>query len=159
MSTIAPLPTDDATITAAITQAHLPSLIAALVHVTGDTNLIKGDIKPIYDFFGDGQGGLTDAQRARVQAFAFDAIKTFLARGKPELPPLPMETTRRLMNFVAGAEIPEHYVPFLEDELALEGNDVKDAHWGEDIPTNTKQGFRVLIIGAGMSGILAAIRL
>ncbi len=160
MSNIAEaLPIDDATIKKAILDAHLPSLIAAVVHLTGDTSLISGDIKPVYDFFGDGQGGLSDAQRERVQAAAFDAINSWLARGKPALSPPPMETVRRLMNFVAGAEIPEHYVPFLREELAIEGGDVKDAHWGHDIPANVKQGFRVLIVGAGMSGILAAIRL
>src|SRR5580698_4548531 len=159
MSTIAPLPTDDATITAAVTEAHLPSLIAALVHLTGDTSLITGDIKPIYDFFGDGQGGLTDAQKTRVQTTAFDAIKTFLSKGRPKSAPLSMDTVRRMMNFVAGAEIPERYVPFLKDELALEGSDAKSGHWAEDIPASAKQSFRVLIIGAGMSGTLAAIRL
>ena len=64
-----------------------------------------------------------------------------------------------MMNFVAGAEIPERYVPFLKEELALESSDVKSGHWAEDIPASVKQSFRVLIIGAGMSGMLAAIRL
>ncbi len=150
---------DDETIKRAVADAHLPSLIAALVHLTGDIGLITGDIKPIYDFFGDGQGGLTEKQRARVQAYAFDAIKSFLAQGKTKLARPPAQTVRRLMNFVAGAEIPEHYAPFLLEELALEGGDPKAGDWGEDIPCNIKQSFQVLIIGAGMSGILAAIRL
>jgi 4-hydroxyacetophenone monooxygenase len=155
----APPAADDAAIRGAIAEAHLPSLIAAIVHLTGDTSLITGDIKPIYDFFGDGQGGLSDAQKVRVQAAAFDAIKSFLAKGRPKTSPLPMDTIRRMMNFVAGAEIPERYVPFLLEELALEGSDVKSAHWAEHIPAAAKDSFRVLIIGAGMSGTLAAIRL
>lgn len=151
--------TDDASLKLAIAEAHLPSLIAALVHITGDTSLTEGDIKPVYDFFGDGQGGLSEAQRARVQAHAFDAIKALRAGNKPKAAHLPIERVRRLMNFVAGAEIPEHYVPFLLEELALEGGDPKIADWGRDIPGAVKNSFRVLIIGAGMSGILAAIRL
>ncbi len=154
-----PLATDDATIKQSIAEAHLPSLIAAVVHLTGDTSLVTGDIKPLYDFFGDGQGGLTDAQKARVQAAAFDAIKAHLVKGKPKTAPLSMDIARRMMNFVAGAEIPERYVPFLKEELALEGSDVKSGHWAEDIPASLKQSFRMLIIGAGMSGTLAAIRL
>ena len=89
-----PLAADDATIKAAIADAHLPSLIAAVVHLTGDTSLVTGDIKPLYDFFGDGQGGLTDAQKTRVQAAAFDAIKAHFAKGKPKTAPLSMDVIR-----------------------------------------------------------------
>ena len=56
---VQPITETDAAIKAAIDEAHLPSLIAALVHVTSDAGLVTGDIKPVYDFFGDGQGGLT----------------------------------------------------------------------------------------------------
>ena len=45
-------------------------------------------------------------------------------------------SSARMMNFVAGAEIPERYVPFLREELALEGSDVKSGHWAEDIPAS-----------------------
>ena len=57
-----------------------------------------------------------------------------------------------MMNFVAGAEIPDRYVPFLMEELALEGTDVKAAFTGQDIPDAAKKNFHVLIVGAGMSG-------
>lgn len=150
---------DDDAIARAIPEAHFPSLIAALVHLTGDTAMIHGDIKPVYDFFGDGQGGLTDAQRQRVQAYAQEAIATFLSRGRPAPKPLPPETVTQLMNFVAGAEIPDRYLPFLREELALEGGDAKAGDQCDDIPAAAKQAFRVLIVGAGMSGVLAAIRL
>jgi 4-hydroxyacetophenone monooxygenase len=158
MATAQQHPVDNDAIRQAIADGHLPSLIAAVVHLTGDTSLID-DIKPIYDFFGDGQGGLTDAQKARVHTAAVEAIGNYLAKGKPRSKPLPTDTIRRLMTFVAGGEIPERYVPFLLEELALEGGDVKSGHWAEHIPESAKKNFRVLIIGAGMSGVLAAIRL
>lgn len=148
---------DDATIRQAIADAHFPSLIAALVHLTGETDLIDSDIKPVYDFFGDGQGSLSETQRARVQDYAAHAIKTFLKSGKSHN--LPRGAVRRMMNFVAGAEIPENYVPFLLEELSLEGGDPKAGDSGADISVATKSAFRVVIVGAGMSGLLAAIRL
>ncbi len=154
----APITDSDDVIKAAIEQAHLPSLIAALVHVTGDSGLVTGEIKPVYDFFGDGQGGLTDEQRAATKARAFAALKALRDGGK--LPAQPSrETVRKMMNFVAGAEIPERYVPFLEEELALDAKDVKAVQTLEALPESAKKDFRVLIIGAGMSGLLAAIRL
>ena len=110
---ITPITDGDGVIQNAIDQAHLPSLIAALVHVTGDESLVTGDIKPAYDFFGDGQGGMTEAQRAATKARALAALKGL--RDGAKLPGQPSSgTVRKMMNFVAGADIPERYVPFLE---------------------------------------------
>jgi 4-hydroxyacetophenone monooxygenase len=156
---VQPVIESDAEIKSAIDEAHLPSLIAALVHVTGDSNLVTGEIKPVYDFFGDGQGGLTPIQIAATKARAFDALRQFRDNGS-KLPPQPsIDTVHTMMNFVAGAQIPERYVPFLEEELALDGVDPKAVHGLDEIPQSQKKDFRVLVIGAGMSGILAAIRL
>jgi len=123
---VEPVTADDGEIARAIEDAHLPSLIAAMVHLTGDASVLDGDIKPVYDFFGDGQGGLTDEQRARVKKAALGAISKYRDSGKIAAP-LSEATIRRMMNFVAGAEIPDRYVPFLMEELALEGTDVKAA--------------------------------
>jgi 4-hydroxyacetophenone monooxygenase len=156
---VQPITESDAKIKAAIDEAHLPSLIAALVHVTGDASLVQGDIKPIYDFFGDGQGGLTPEQIASTKSRALEALKKYRDSGS-KLPRQPArDTVRKMMNFVAGAEIPERYVPFLDEELALDGVDPKAVHGLDEIPQSQKKDFRVLVIGAGMSGLLAAIRL
>src|SRR5690242_15805860 len=154
-----PIASSDDTIREALDSAHLPSLIAALVHITGDANLVKGEIKPVYDFFGDGQGGLTDQQRASTKERALAAIKAYRDRDH-KLPRQPsFDDVRAIMNFVAGAEIPDHYIPFLIEELALEGKDPKEPHWPAAITEAQRKKLHVLIIGAGMSGILAAIRL
>ncbi len=158
MADIAPITESDEVIAAALEDAHLPSLIAALVHVTGDESLVTGEIKPAYDFFGDGQGGLTPEQRAATRARALDALKKLRDGAKLPSPPS-SDTAHKMMNFVAGAEIPAHYIPFLEERIALRGGDPKAVHGFDAIPDRTKKDFRVLIIGAGMSGILAAIRL
>ncbi|HEY5049225.1 MAG TPA: NAD(P)/FAD-dependent oxidoreductase [Rhizomicrobium sp.] len=157
MSSTLPIDADNATIGKTLSEAHLPSLIAALVHITGDESLIRGDIKPVYDFFGDGQGGLSEDQKARVHDAAVQALARL--RGDARLPPPPSRSAiRHTMNFVAGSDIPARYVPFLLEELALEGED-RIADQGEDIRAEVRGSFRVLIIGAGMSGLLAAIRL
>ncbi|MDE2352766.1 MAG: hypothetical protein KGL66_12815, partial [Alphaproteobacteria bacterium] len=57
---IEPINESDGAIARALEDAHLPSLLAAMVQVTGDAEPLTGDIKPAYDFFGDGQGGLSD---------------------------------------------------------------------------------------------------
>src|SRR5512135_839694 len=158
MTDIAPITENDAAIAAAIEQAHLPSLIAALVHITGDESLVTGDIKPVYDFFGDGQGGLTPEQMASTKVKALAALKA-LRDGKAKVAPLSSDTVHKIMGFVAGAEIPARYIAFLEEELALDDKDYKAVHGLDAVPAGKKHDFKVLIVGAGMSGLLAAIRM
>ncbi|MEJ1970263.1 MAG: NAD(P)/FAD-dependent oxidoreductase [Rhizomicrobium sp.] len=158
MSDIAPITETDDAMKAALEQAHLPSLIAALVHITGDESLVTGEIRPVYDFFGDGQGGLTPAQREATRARALAALKALRDGAKPP-PQVSSAAVRKLMNFVSGADIPERYIPFLREELALEGGDAKAVRTLEALPASAKRDFKVLIIGAGMSGLLAAIRM
>lgn len=134
----------------ALTEAHIPSLICALVHLTGDASLLAEN-RPTYDFFGDGQGNLPPALQDAVRQRAAAAIGAHLA-GTP-LPPAPdAATVRQMMDFIAGADIPKHYVPFLMEEVGIESADPKR-------PELAPVKKRVAIIGAGMSGLLAAIRL
>src|SRR5690606_7362782 len=129
-------------IEAALTEAHVPSLICALVHLTGDTGLLTGN-RPTYDFFGDGQGNLPPASQDEVRRRATEAISGHLA-GAPLPPPPDAATVRRMMDFTAGADIPKHYVPCLREALGLESADPKRPE-----PAPAKK--RVAIVGAGMS--------
>ncbi|MBZ6377456.1 hypothetical protein B5C34_04835 [Pacificimonas flava] len=137
-------------ISAHLQDAHIPSLVCALVHMTGDTRWLEGP-QPVYDFFGDGQGDLPPHFVDDVRNMAAAAMERYCSGAG--LPPQPAPATiRRMMDFIAGAEIPEDYVSFLTDELRLEGGDTRKPE-----PVRTPQ--RVAVIGAGMSGLLAAIRL
>ncbi len=80
--------------------------------------------------------------------------------GAPMPPPPSDETDRaRMMDFVAGAEIPEHYAPFLMEELAMSGEDPKRPDWSSPKLKAAAPKLPVVVIGAGMSGLLAGIRL
>ncbi len=141
-------------------QAHLPALLMALVHVTGDASILDEFPRPVYDFFAEGRlGGYSEAQQAAIRARAKEAIETYLMNGQKLPPPPSAATVRKMMNFIAGADIPEHYVPFMEEELGLTGEDVKHPHWESEKLSAARKTLRVVVIGAGMSGILSAIRL
>ncbi|HVM99327.1 MAG TPA: NAD(P)/FAD-dependent oxidoreductase [Caulobacteraceae bacterium] len=144
---------------AALAAAHLPALAAALVHLTGDASFITRANWPVYDFFGDSKvGGYSEAVQAELRAKARTAIEAHLA-GAP-LPPQPsLDTVRKLMDFVAGVDIPEHYAPFLMEELAMSGEDPKRPDWSSPKLKAAAANLPVVIVGAGMSGLLAGIRL
>jgi 4-hydroxyacetophenone monooxygenase len=141
-------------------QAHLPALMMALIHITGDASLLDDFPRPLYDFFADGRaGGYSESQQAQIRDRAKQAIETFLTRGQKLPPPPAPAIVRKMMNFIAGADIPEHYVPFLEEELGLTGEDAKHPHWESEKLDARRKNLRVVVIGAGLSGILSAIRL
>ena len=149
----------EAALESALADAHLPSLAAATVHLTGDASFITKANWPVYDFFGNSKlGGYSPDVQAKIRDAARAALKAHLA-GAP-LPPSPSaETVRRMMDFVAGVEIPEHYGPFLMEELAMSGADPKRPDWSTPKLKAAAAQMTVVVIGAGMSGLLTGIRL
>ncbi|HWA92736.1 MAG TPA: NAD(P)/FAD-dependent oxidoreductase [Rhizomicrobium sp.] len=142
----------------ALKDAHIPSLMMALVHLTGDASFLTPDMKPVYDFFGDGQGGLSDEKQQWVRDAARKALTAHL-EGKPLPPPPDQATIGRMMDFIAGADIPERYVPFLKEELGIAVEDTREPKWDTPKLKEAAAKMKVVIVGAGLSGILSAIRL
>jgi 4-hydroxyacetophenone monooxygenase len=149
----------DAAIARALEAAHVPSLMAALVHLTGDTRLLRGSIRPSADFFGDPQCGINEHDQARVRAMALDVLRAYRDGGCQRPPTPDDDTVLEMMSFVTGEAMPERYVDFLISELSLRGEDPYGQPGMDALPEAVRGDFQVLIIGAGMSGILAAIRL
>ena len=144
---------------AALADAHLPALAAALVHMTGDISLVSRDRWPVYDFFGDSKlGGFSPERQAEIRDKARAALEAQMA-GAAAPKPLSEAVVRQMMDFVAGAEIPEHYAPFLMEELQMSGVDPKRPDWSSPKLKAAAAKLPVVVIGAGMSGLLCGIRL
>jgi 4-hydroxyacetophenone monooxygenase len=65
---------------------------------------------------------------------------------------------REMMSFMVGEPVPDEYAPMMLEEMELDGEDQRATRW-DGVPEARRRAFHVLVIGAGMSGILAAIRL
>ena len=70
----------DEFIKAALEEANIPALMVSLVHVTGDMNIIRGDIRPHARALGDPHVGITEAQRATVRVQALEILTTLSGR-------------------------------------------------------------------------------
>jgi 4-hydroxyacetophenone monooxygenase len=138
---------------AALVTTHLPTLAVCVAQAAGDDTLL--DLAtPVYDFFGDGMGDFTEAQVAHIRAEA-DRVLWPILTGEKAMAPIPSDSRiRRMISWIAGGEVPAHYLPFLQEELMLDGIDRRapEPLREPNLPT-------ALIIGAGMSGLLAAHRL
>ena len=143
----------------ALAAAHQPALAAALVQMTGDLNWLRKEWTPTYTPLTRGETGVPEAEQIKFRTEAKAAILDWVAKGSP--PPVTPEPAalRRMMSFVAGAGIPENYADFLHDELAIGGQSSKDPQWTAPALKAAARRMHVLVIGAGMSGLLTGIRL
>ena len=148
----------DKAIEAALEEAHVPSLVNALVHLTGDASAIRGDVRPSSQLFGDPQGGITPEQQADIRGRALKALKAHRDAGFPDLPPPAPEMVKEMVDFITGLELDDAYGEFLMSELKIFDEDPYRISL-DNLPESARRDFHVLVIGAGMSGILAAIRL
>ena len=147
----------DEEIRAHLETADIPSLMLALCHITGDMSIIRGAIKPQMEFLNP-DDGLTDSQRQWVRDRALQAIASYRDAPSPFHDPTTSEL-REMLDFLVGEPVADEYVDFLTAELSMHGEDPYAQPSIEAIPEADRAGFKVLIIGAGMSGILSAIRL
>src|SRR3954451_21327901 len=152
---IAPITCSDEELRAILDEAELPPLLPALAYATGDMSLLREHLRPDPLLFGAmPQGGLTDEQQAEIRELALDVLSKFRDGGCTVAPTPSESDVQRIMEFAVGGADMGAYMPLLEEELAHRGEDRRAPTW-----TNPGVDFRVLIIGAGVSGLLAAHRL
>jgi len=151
--------TDEQAIDGALAAAHLPALAASLAHLTGDDGWLRAEWRPSYNPLDRTDIGVAPEEQARLKAAARDAITAFLAGARKPAGTPSAAMVRKMMAFVAGVDIPDSYTDFLLDELAVEGVSSKDPDWSAPDLKARARDLKVLVIGAGMSGLLAGIRL
>jgi 4-hydroxyacetophenone monooxygenase len=139
----------------ALADAHVPALMAALMHLSGNTDHFTA-LQPAFDLFAEEEDGLNESDRETARKLGFKALSAYRDAGCPALPEPGEDAVSKAMDYVTGVPVPEAMHDFLREELNLFGEDGRKV----DIDTSAMPpGYRVLIIGSGMSGILAAIRL
>jgi 4-hydroxyacetophenone monooxygenase len=155
---VVPITETDDEIRRALADAEVPPLLPALAYLTGDLTLLREEVRPDPLLNGMPQGGLTDEQQALARAVALEALGRYRDGGCVPAPSPSDDVLLRIMEFAVGGSAMDDYLPLLEEELAYRGEDRRAPEWhtSELAPD---VAFRVVIIGAGMSGVLAAHRL
>jgi 4-hydroxyacetophenone monooxygenase len=149
---------DDEALRDALTEAEVPPLLATVAYLTGDLTLLRAELRPDPMRMLEPDAGIEPEQQAEARALALDALVRWRDAGQPTAPtPTPRALTEMLEFVVGGVPMTDYRELFLE-ELGLAGADLRAPMWRKD---DIAPGidFRVLVIGAGMSGLLAAHRL
>ena len=154
---IEPITASDDELRDALAVSDLPALLPALAHITGDLSLLRPELRIDPLLMGEDQGGLTPEQQAGIRALALDTLIAFRDGGSIAAPMPTGPDLKQILEFMAGGLEIDEYLPMMREELALTA-DLRAPRWHKD-DVNPDKPFKVVIIGAGMSGIVAAYRL
>jgi len=150
---------DPEPLTRAVADADLVVLVAAIVHLTGDATLLDRFDVDAYDH-GRRPATLSERDAQEIRTLAVEVLTTvdLDANDLTERPPVEA-LLHRIMNFCAGEEIDAGYVALALEESNFDGRDRRRFVWGEAPTAEARERLHVAIIGAGLGGVCAAIRL
>ena len=147
----------DAQLADAVESADVIAALLATAHLTGDLTVLRDDLRPDPLLMLQPDYGLTAEQLVAARTLTLDALMRHRDAGAPPPPSPGPDELHAMIEFLVGPATDEWY-EVLREELALEGADHRAPTWSAaDIAPETP--WRVAVIGAGMSGLLAAHRL
>jgi 4-hydroxyacetophenone monooxygenase len=150
----------------AVRAANVPTLACILVQLTGDRHWIEGRFVPsrTRGLEDNDDGGLPVEVRDEIKAAALTALQAWLDGRAPAIPNPSDDLLLEMMGVSLGEKIPADYVTMIRHELRLPPAQPQAARGAaaddselHNVPA--PPGFDVLIIGAGISGLCAAIEL
>ena len=156
-STDDPVPHEDDWLDEATAIANVPTLACMLVQLTGEIGWIQGRFVPTRTrgLEDNDDGGLPLGVQTLVREAAARELRKWFGGAKPAMPSPPGELLREMMSVSLGEDIAPDYIPMIRHELGMADEQANDGAASSVAPP----GFTALIIGAGISGLCAAIEL
>jgi len=137
---------------------ELVAVLPALAHALNDPSFLVPGLRPDASNPFAEQGGWTPAQLDQVRALAVEGLGRLRDAG-PEDHTDP-QLIEQGMNWITGGDRSGDYQQMLAEELAPDGSDPRATAWHQnEVVADPDTEFNVAIVGAGMSGLLAAHRL
>lgn len=132
--------------------ADIVPLAMALVQITGDLSVLD-EIAPHISGPWDYAQKVPPEMAARIRDRLAEALSSPAA---PALAEPDSALFQRMMGVAVGGEVGAEYVPMLIEQVGFTSQD----SWHEPRPVSADQtGMSAIIVGAGVSGICAAVRL
>lgn len=157
---VLPFSDSDEAIAAAVRDANVPCLMMSLIHLTGDLSILDGDIRPKgRESVLDLDGGIPEDEKVIIRQRVVEALIDYRDRGCPELPQLASDVVAKMASFAVADSITDEYLPMIAEEMRLDGGHDDSAEWRDSVDETVRKNFHVVIIGAGMSGILTGVKL
>ncbi|MEY2444307.1 MAG: 4-hydroxyacetophenone monooxygenase [Ilumatobacteraceae bacterium] len=139
-------------------EADLPSLLAALSHVCDRRDMVGDHLFLDPAKHSEPQGGWTLAQQAVARDVAVNALIDLAETGWRAGPKPTADSVRPIMSWMMARAASDQYVGLLIEELGDPTVDLRAPTWTA-AAVAPNRAVSVAVIGAGMSGLLAAHRL
>lgn len=151
-----PVSADDAQrLIEAVKVANIPTLLMVLIQMTGDLKWLEEPYCPrrARGLDDNDSGGLPEDIQTEIRDAAAEAILAWRDGQPLALPEPKPEFLARMLSVSMVEEVPDNYGENIAAGLGIGPNARRPK------PLNAPKGFHVLIVGAGVSGICAGIRL
>lgn len=149
---------DPAKLHAALAEADAATLMLVLVQMTGDRDLLAR-ARPHITGPMNYHESMPESLRAEIRTRLAEALMDHAQSGTP-LPPIPDgEDLREMLSTAVGEDVSADYVSMMREDLEAIQPDPRGLNWRRPPDTQKLEAFPVVIIGAGMSGVCAGIRL
>ncbi|MDD7939232.1 NAD(P)/FAD-dependent oxidoreductase [Actinomycetospora lutea] len=137
----------------ALEHANLPALVPVLVQLTGDRRWFDEPYRPTRSrgMENNDGGGFPDEVAAEIRQAVLDAVLAHEAGAPVAIPAPTGELLTELLTLANGEPTPPEYADMLAEDLGFVPQPAPSVPAGADID--------VVVIGAGVSGMLAAIKL
>lgn len=147
------LPIRDTTaLRAALKAADAPTLLMVYTQLSGDETLLDRFVPHIRPLFQGGATSLPEELKAELR----ERLLVLLTADTPPTDVFPADASiRRMMDVYVGEHVDEQFVPLLLEQSGLKGTQGVDFAARHRPPAD----FKVLVIGAGMTGIALGTKL
>jgi len=145
----------DVTIHQAVAVANIPTLLMVLVQLTGETRWIEEPyaVSRTRGMADNDTGDLPPELQQQIRGAAAEALVRWHSGDEVAIPRPDPDLITRMLAWSMGDRVPVEYGEFLQEELA-----VGVGERAAPAPLQAPGGFRVVVIGAGISGVAACAR-
>ena len=160
------IPGNDHDLHTALLDANIPTLLMVMTQLAGDNRWMAARYQPAPilvpegSLFPDDSGGYSDELAEEIRSAAFDMLIELRDQGGV-LPPAPsLERMRQMMEFSTAEPLEDEFCAMLLEETNfVDRDDQWRAQMDRALQGGQVEGFNVLVVGAGMSGICTAVKL
>lgn len=138
--------------------AHIVPLLMSYVHLTGDKQYFAR-VRPYIQGGWDYQQSIPQDIQNEIRTALTGTIERLALAGDVVHHEPPKEELMEMMEVACGAEVPEMYLPIFYEETHFGGKDYRAVNWRKPVPDENLKKFKVVIAGAGFSGIVMGVRL
>ncbi len=147
---------DEALLRKALKDADIVPQLLVQAQLSGDTALLE-EAAPHITGAWSYQESIPEELRARIRDGLVAALARVAAEGKA--PALTREAFAQLVSGGAGKPVPDDYVAMMMEEMTEGTTDARSIAWRRPLPKEQRDRLKVIVIGAGLSGICMGIKL